>query len=149
MNVINPTLGTRTALAITGFGSLASANFVASNAYVCNTNKPIDVVVEVEAATTNTPAGNKVVAVYLKETLDGTNYRSGPESGSTATDERDLLPLGVVRMGTASTTHRASFSVAQALGYVPYGFKIVLKNDLAVTLTAGALYTTEVAGNIN
>lgn len=149
MNVINPTLGTRTSLAITGFGSLANGNYVTSNAYVPNTNKPIDVIVEVEAATTNTPGGNKLLSVFLKETLDGTNYRSGPESGTTTTDERDLLPLGVVRMASSTTTHRATFSVAQALGYVPYGFKIVLKNDLNVTLTSGALYTSEVAGNIN
>jgi len=149
MNVINPTLGSRAALTVSGLGTLASTNYAVSNAYVCNTNKPVDVVVEVEVATTNTPAGNKQLMVFLKESLDGTNYRSGPETGATTTDEPDLLPLGSIKLNTATTTHRASFSVAQQLGFVPYGFKVVVRNDLGVALTAGAVYTTEVAGVIN
>ena len=150
MNIVNPTLGARTSLPVTGFASLASANFAVSNAYVCDTNKPIDVVLEVTAITTNTPTGNKSLYVYLKETLDGTNYRSGPETGTTATDERDLLPLGVIRMNTASVSHRATFNIVQFLGYVPYGFKVVVKNDLGVTLTAGCvMFTSEVSGVIN
>ena len=149
MNIVNPTLGARTNLPCTGFASLASANYAVSNPYVCATNKPIDVVIEVEAATTNVPAGNKLLNVFLKETLDGINYRSGPETGTTTTDERDLLPLGTIRMNSQTTTHRGSFNITQFLGYVPYGFKVVVKNDLGVTLTSAAMYTTEISGVIN
>jgi hypothetical protein len=52
---ITQTQGTRTSLTVTGLGTLASATYVASSAYTANTNKPLDVVVEVECATTNTP----------------------------------------------------------------------------------------------
>lgn len=148
MNYLNPTIGSRTPLSISGFASLALGNYAVSNAYVCNNNKPVDVVIEVEAATTNTPAGNMCVQVFLKETLDGTNYRSGPETGTTTTDEKDLLYLGPLRLNSQTNVHRASFNIVQFLGYVPYGFKVVVKNDLGVALTSGNLFTTEIAGVI-
>ena len=114
--------GTRTALTSTGFSTLASATYVATSAYDCSVNDPYDVVVEVECATTNTPTGNKQVAVFAKESLDGTNYRSGPESGTTTTDEPNLRFLGTIPMNTASVTQRGSFSIVEAFGYVPHAF---------------------------
>lgn len=137
-------VGTRTALTSTGFSTLASATYVATSAYTAATNDPNDVVVEVECATTNTPTGNKQVVVFVKESLDGTNYRSGPESGTTTTDEPNLRFLGVIPVNTASTTQRGTFSVGDALGFCPYAFKVVLKNDLGVALTSGAVYTSEI-----
>ena len=47
-----PTVGTRTALTVTGLATLASATYVASATYTANTNKPWDVIVEVDVATT-------------------------------------------------------------------------------------------------
>ena len=137
--------GTRTALTSTGFSTLASATYVATSSYDCSVNDPYDVIVEVECATTNTPTGNKQVAVFAKESLDGTNYRSGPESGTTTTDEPNLRFLGTIPMNTASVTQRGSFSIAEAFGYVPHAFKLVLKNDLGVALTSGAVYTAEIS----
>ena len=121
--------GTRAALTSTGFSTLASATYVATSSYNCSTNDPYDVVVEVECATTNTPAGNKQAAVFVKESLDGTNFRSGPESGTTTTDETNLRFLGTVPMNTASVTQRGTFSIMDALGYVPYAFKSAPRQD--------------------
>lgn len=137
--------GARTSLTSTGFSTLASATYVATSSYDCSVNDPYDVVVEVECATTNTPAGNKQVAVFAKESLNGTNYRSGPESGTTTTDEPNLRFLGTIPMNTASVTQCGSFSIMDAFGYVPYAFKVVLKNDLGVALTSGAVYTAEIS----
>lgn len=145
MTTVKQPQAARSALTVTGLSTLASATYVASSAYTANTNQPLDVIVEVEAATTNTPTGNKQVAVFVKESLDGTNFRSGPESGTTTTDEPNLRFLGTIPMNTASVTQRATFSVAQALGYCPYAFKVVLKNDLGVALTSGAAYTAEIS----
>jgi hypothetical protein len=145
MATITQTVNTRTSLTVTGIGTLASATYVASSTYTANTNKPLDVIVEVEAATTNTPAGNKQVVVFVQESLDGTNFRSGPTSGTTTTDEPNLRFLGTVPMNTASVTQRGTFSVAQALGYCPHSFKIVVKNDLGVALTSAAAYTSEIS----
>ena len=145
MATITQTVGSRTSLTVSGLSTLASATYCVSGTYTPNTNKPLDVIVEVEVATTNPPAGNKQLAVFVKESLDGANFRSGPETGTTATDEPDLKFLGTIPMNTATNTHRGTFSVAQALGYCPYAFKIVLKNDLGVALTSGAAYTSEIS----
>lgn len=142
---INPTVGSRTSLTVSGLSSLASATYVASNAYNCNTNKPIDVIIEVDVATTNTPAGNKQVVVYIIESLDGTNFRSGPTSGTTTTDEPNLRFIGTVPMNSVTTTQIGMFSVATALGFVPLQFKVVLKNDLGVALTSGTAFISEIS----
>lgn len=146
----NPTLGTRTSLTFSGLSTLASGTFVTNTtAYACNTNKPMDVVVEVDVTTTNTPSGNKRVVVYISESLDGTNYRSGPTSGTTTTRAPNLRYMGSVPLTTASTAEIGMFSVVAALGYVPYSFYVVIFNDLGVALTAGTVYTSEISGVSN
>lgn len=147
MATFNPTLGTRTSLAFSGLSTLASGTYVQNTtAYNCNTNKPMNVVVEVEVATTNTPAGNKQAVVFLRESLDGTNFREGPTSGTTTTREPNLIQLGTIPVTLASTTERATFDVLSTLGYIPHSFYIVIKDDLNVALTSGAVYTSEVSG---
>lgn len=148
MGAVTTIQGARTALTVTGFGTLASATYVASSIYTANTNKPQDVVIEVEAATTNTAAGNQQVIAYVQASLDGTNFQTGPTSGTSDTDARDLTRLGVVPMRTNSATHRKMFNLLQALGFVPHSFKIVLKNDLGVALTSGAVYTAEISNSV-
>ena len=138
-------VGTRTALTVSGFSTLAAGNYTASNAYDCTTNKPVDVIVEVEVATTNTPSGNKQVVVFLKESLDGTNYQSGPESGTTTTDENDLTFAVSIPVNSSSTTHRKAVSLFSAFGFIPKSFKVIPKNDLGVALTSAAIYTSEVS----
>ena len=101
---------------------------------------------EVAAATTNTAAGNKQIVVFIQESLDGTNYRSGPTSGTATTDEPNLRLLGTIPMNSTTTTQTGTFSVAQSLGYCPFSFKVVLKNDLGVALTSGTVFTSEIAG---
>lgn len=145
MALVKQIVGARNALTVAGLATLASANYVASAAYTANTNQPLDVIVEVDAATTNTPAGNKQLLVFLQESLDGTSFRSGPTSGSTTTDEQNLRFLGAVPMNSINTAQVGTFSVVQALGYVPFAFKLVLKNDLGVALTSGAVFTSEIS----
>lgn len=145
MATVKQIVGTRTSLTVTGLSTLASSTYVASSAYNCSTNQPVDVIVELDLATTNTPAGNKQAVVFISDSLDGTNFRSGPTSGTTTTDEPDLRYLGTVPMNTASTTHIGTFSVFQALGYVPAQFKVIVKNDLGVALTSGTAFTSEVS----
>lgn len=148
MATVKQIVGTRTSLTVTGLSTLASATYVASNAYNCTTNQPIDVAIELDLATTNTPSGNKQVVVFLSESLDGTNFRSGPTSGTSTTREPNLLLMGVVPLTTASTTEIATFSVMQTLGYVPAQFKIILKNDLGVALTSGTAFTSEISQTV-
>ena len=148
MSVVKQVVGTRTALTVTGLGTLASGTYVASSAYNASTNQPLDVVVEVDVATTNIPTNNKQVVVFVQESLDGTNFRSGPTSGTATTDEPNLRLLGTVPVNTATTTQIGTFSVAAALGYVPAQFRVVLKNDLGVALTSGTAFTAEISGSV-
>jgi len=151
MATVSQIVGTRTSLPFTttSLSTLQSATYVQNTtAYDCSTNDPLDVIVELDVATTDTPSGNKQVVVFLQESLDGTNYRSGPTSGTATTREPNLLQLGVVPLTTASTTEIATFSVAQALGYVPLKFFIVVKNELDVALTSGTAFTSEITSTI-
>lgn len=140
-------VGARTSLAFTGLSTLASGAYVQNTtAYDCTVNQPPDVIVEVDVATTNTPAGNRQVVVFIQESLDGTSYRSGPTSGTTTTREANLQLLGrPIPVTTASTTEVATFSVFASLGYVPAKFFIVVKNDLGVALTSGTVWTSEIS----
>jgi hypothetical protein len=151
MATIKQIVGTRTSLAYNGtdLSTLASATYVQNTtAYDCTTNQPIDVIVEVDVTTTNTPTGNKQVVVFIRDSIDGTNFRSGPTSGTTATREPNLILLGIVPLTTASTSEIGLFSVQQKLGYVPAKFYIVIKNDLGVALTAGTVFTSEISSTV-
>jgi hypothetical protein len=149
MSTVKQVVGTRTSLSYTGLSTLASATYVRNTtAYDCTTNQPLDVVIEVDAATTNTPAGNKQLVVFIQDSLDGTNFRSGPSSGTSTTDEPNLRFLGTLPIGTASVTQIGTFSLVAALGYIPAKFYVVIKNDLGVALTSATVYTSEISGTV-
>ena len=114
MAVVKLVAGPLTSLTVTGLSTLASATYVASNVKDNTTNQPLDVMVEVTVATTNTPAGNKQVVVFAQASYDNTNFQTGPTSGTTTTEEPVLTLLGVVPLPLASTTERKSFAVAAA-----------------------------------
>jgi len=101
----------------------------------------------VDVGTTNTPTGNKQVVVFIAESLDGTNFRSGPTSGTTTSNEPNLKFLGTVPMNIAGS-QIGQFSIAAALGYVPAAFFIIIKNDLGVALTSGTVFTAEISSTV-
>ena len=149
MAIVKQVVGTRTALTSTGFSTLAAASYIATSTYSSVTNQPLDLMVEVTAATTNVPAGNKQVVVFAVASLDNTTFQSGPQSGSAATDEPLLSFLGVVQIATTAITEVKAFSVANAYGGVlPPFVKIVLKNDLGVALTTGSVATSEISATV-
>jgi hypothetical protein len=147
MAVIKSDVQAPVSLTVTGLATLASATYVVSNVLSHSVNDPLDVLIDVAIATTNTPAGNRQVVIFAKGSLDGSNFGSGPESGTTATDEPDLHYVGSLPMNTATTTHRKVFSLAAAYGGVlPASTKLVFKNDLGVTITSASVQTSEVWG---
>ncbi|MBK8858847.1 MAG: hypothetical protein IPN11_14535 [Opitutaceae bacterium] len=129
--------------------SLASATYVAGTAVDVSSIDPLDIIVEMAVVQTATASsGNKRTQVFIQTSLDGTNYSTGPTSGTTTTDEPDLYKIGDVPCNVASTTHRKAFSVLAAIGWVPPYFKLICHNDLGTALSTGctAHYTT-VTGN--
>lgn len=151
MATIKSIVGARNSLAYTGSGlsTLASATYVQNTtAYNCTTNQPLDVVIEVDITPGNAVAGNKQALVFISESLDGTNYRSGPTSGTTATREPNLRMLGVLPLTTNSQAEKGMFSIVQGLGYVPYDFFIIIRNDSGQAFAAGTVFTSEISNTV-
>ncbi len=127
--------------AVLALGTLASATYVTSSAIDLGATIPMDVTFEMEANANGTPSGNKQLVLFCKFSLDNTNWGSGPESGTTATEEGDLHFIGA--MPTVDTNdHRKFFSLA-GLPIARY-LKLVVKNDLGVALTSGNVYKSDI-----
>lgn len=129
--------------AVLALGTLASATYVTSSAIDLGATIPLDVTFEMECNPNGTPSGNKQLMLFAKFSLDNSNFGSGPESGTTATEEPDLHFIGA--MPTNDTNdHRKFFSLA-GLPIARY-LKLVVKNDLGVALTSGNVYRADITG---
>lgn len=128
---------------VLNLGTLASLNYITSAAIDLGANIPLDVTLEVECDPNGTPTGNRQLILFAKLSLDNTNFGSGPESGTTATEEADLHWIGTLPCNDINT-HRKFFSL-QGLPITRY-IKLVVKNDLGVALSSGAVYRADITG---
>lgn len=149
MAAITAVVGTKTALTTSALNSLASATYVSAGTIDLTAADPLDVLVEV-AATPGTVSGNKQVVVFAKVSLDGSTWTSGPETGSTATDEPNLKFIGTVPCNTNSTQQINTLSVVSALGFIPPHLEIVIKNDTGAALASSghSVHYAVVTGNV-
>lgn len=149
MATITAIVGSKTALTTSALNSLASATYVAAGTIDLTAADPLDVLVEV-AATPGTVSGNKQLVVFAKISLDGTTWTSGPETGTTATDEPNLRFLGTVPCNTNATQQINTLSVVSALGFIPPHLEIVVKNDTGAALAASghSVHYAVVTGNV-
>lgn len=152
MATVTSVVGTRTATgSSTAHNSLANGTYVSVGTLTHNTNKPLDVLLEVTAVS-GTVAGNKQLVVFAQASLDGTNFETGPTSGTTTTDEPNLHFVGVVPLNSNSTAQTRIFSLAAAYGgALPYASKIILKNDSGAALATSAsnvVNYSEVTGSV-
>lgn len=148
MTAFTSLLGTVTSIPFTGsaLSTLANVTYVTStNPVDLGAVTPLDCVLELPV-TPGTVSGNKQVVLFIKISVDGSNYSSGPESGTTTTDEPDLYLIGVVPCNTNSTAEKKSFSMASALGFCPRYFKPVVKNDSGAALSAGTVNYVTITG---
>ena len=151
MATIKQNVGTKTSIPFTG----SSLSTLANNTFVAPTGDldftavdPLDVMAEL-AVTPGTVSSSKQVILYAKSSLDGTNFSSGPQSGTTATDEPNLTLIGVLPCNTNSTAQRGIFSVASAFGgVIPPYLRFVVKNETGAALTAGTLDYSIVTGEV-
>lgn len=149
MASITAVVGAKTALTTSALNSLASATYVSAGTIDLTSDDPLDVLVEV-AATPGTVTGNRQVVVFAKVSLDGSTWTSGPETGSTATDEPNLKFIGTVPCNTNSTQQINTLSVVSALGFIPPHLEIVVKNDTGAALAASghSVHYAVVTGNV-
>lgn len=132
MTTYSEPITTKSALTIT-LNSLANVTYVAATGIDVSAIDPTDVIVEIEV-TPGTVAGNKRLLVFLQESLDNSNFSSGPSSGTTVTDEPNLYQIGTLPLGTNATLQRKAFSVKAALGWVPPYIKFIVFNDSGAAL---------------
>jgi hypothetical protein len=147
MATITSVVGTRTALTTSALNSLASNNYVSCGTINHTTNNPLDVLLEV-TVDADTSTGNQRCVVFAKGSLDGTNFETGPESGSTTTNEPDLTFVGVVPCRDTNS-HTKIFSLASAFGGVlPQHTRIIVKNETGGALASSghSVYYSEVTG---
>lgn len=135
--------GTRSS-AVLALGTLAAATYVASSSIDLGTAIPYDVTFEVECNPNGTPSGNKQLILFAKFSLDNTNWGSGPESGTAATEEADLHWIGTLPTNDTND-HRKFFSLSGSP--ICRYMKLVVKNDLGVALTSGNVYRADIALN--
>lgn len=139
MTAFTNVIGTRTAFTIT-LNSLANVTYVAATAINLNNitsggKAPLDVVLELEI-TPGTVAGNKAAKLFAQVSMDGTNFSTGPTSGTTVTDEPDLYFIGALPLLTNSTLQRKGFSLLQTLGFIPWSLKPIVFNDSGAAFAA-------------
>jgi hypothetical protein len=146
MATIKSEVQTATALTVTGLSTLASATYCVSNTITLSTNDPLEVLVDV-TVTPGTTTGNKQLVVFAQSSVDGTNFSTGPTSGTTTTDEAVLFYVGSLPLNTNATAQRKMFALAPAFGgTLPAAAKIVFKNDSGAAFTAGSVQIAEVWG---
>ena len=145
MATVTQAVGTRTNLG--SLGTLANGTYVNAGTITFDTNKNGEVLLEV-SATPGTVSGNKQLVVFAQKSLDGTNFETGPTSGTTTTYEPDLTFIGVVPLLTNSTLQRKTFSLAQAFGTLPFAAKIICKNDSGAALASGSVEYSEVTTTV-
>lgn len=148
MATITMPQGTRTSLTTSALDSLASATYVSAGTITLSTNDPIECLIEVKV-TPGTVSGNKQVVVFAQGSLDGTNFESGPTSGTTTTDEPNLRFIGVVPCNSNSTAQTKILSLSNAYGALPAAVKIIIKNDTGAALASSGhhVYYAEITGN--
>jgi hypothetical protein len=132
-------------LASTAFGTIGTITHNSAG------KAPLDCLVEL-SVTPGTVAGNKQAILYAQASLDGTNFSSGPASGAVATDEANLIFIGVLPLGTNAALQSRVFSLAAAFGGVlPYATRLIVKNDSGAALAASGhdAYRADQSGDVS
>lgn len=150
-STIKKPLGARTQITLSAHNSLAQGTYVALGTITHNTNQPVDDLLEVTVTAGTSVSGGKQLLVFAKQSLDGTNFTNGPESGTSTLDEPNLFFIGAIPMNTANGTMTDVFSLASAYdGNLPYASKIIVKNDSGATLASSgnSAYHAEVTSTV-
>lgn len=144
---ITANISAQTVLSVSNIATLPAGKYgAASNTINLLAVDPLDVIFEIEI-TPGVVSGNKQALIFVKTSVDGSIFSTGPESISdVSTDEPNLCLLGALPLNTSSQTQRGHFSVAAALGWVPAGLRLVVKNDSGAAFTAALADYVTVAG---
>lgn len=133
-------IGSRTAIsgASTAMNSLANATYavVGTVQFESSGKVPLDAKLEV-SVTPGTTSGIPQVDIFAQESLDGTNFGTGPTSGTTNTDLPNLTWLMSIPCNTNATLQRSFCTLATILGgQLPHSLRIIARNATGAALAA-------------
>lgn len=138
-------LGTTTALSGNA-NSLASGSYVSMGVIDFTTAPPHECLIEVSLQASTTTSGNKQVVLFLRDSIDGTNFSVAPSSS----DEPNARLLGVVSLPDTTARRSIAFPVSQLFGgALPQKVEVYAKNDCGVALASTGQvgqYRTETFG---
>lgn len=146
MATVTQTVGTRTNLG--SLGTLATGTYLNVGTITFNTDNPVECLLEV-SVTPGSVSGNKQLVVFAQKSLDGTNFETGPTSGTSTTDEPNLTFIGTVSLATNATLQRTVFSLSMIFGGVlPSAAKIIVKNDSGSAISSGSVEYSKVTTTV-
>ncbi len=146
MATVTQTVGTRTNLG--SLGTLATGTYLNVGTITFNTDNPVECLLEV-SVTPGSVSGNKQLVVFAQKSLDGTNFETGPTSGTSTTDEPNLTFIGTVSLATNATLQRTVFSLSMIFGGVlPSAAKIIVKNDSGAAISSGSVEYSKVTTTV-
>jgi hypothetical protein len=132
----------------------ATATFVTLGTITHNSSGkvPLDCVVELAVTAPATVGGGKMVWLYAQASLDGTNFGTGPTSGTSTTDLSNLRLVGGLPLNSNGTLQRDVFSLAAAHrgGVLPFATKLIAYIDVGAALPASGhdVYTADYTGDL-
>lgn len=137
--------GTTTALSGNA-NSLASGSYASLGVIDFTTAPPHECFVEVSLQASAATSGNKQVVLFIRDSIDGTNFSVAPS----ATDEANTRFLGTVSLPDTTARRSIAFPVSPLFGgALPQKVEIYAKNDSGVALAASGQtgqYRTETFG---
>jgi hypothetical protein len=158
MTTAKITQGTRTQLsgaaAAMNSASGATATFVTLGTITHNSSGkvPLDCLVELSVTAPSTVGGGKMVWLFAQPSLDGTNFGTGPTSGTATTDMPNLRLIGGLPMNSNNTLERDVFSLAAAYrgNVLPFATRLIAYIDVGAALPSSGhdCYTMDVAGDL-
>ena len=137
------TLGTRTSVGT--LGTLANNTYLNVGTITFNTNTNMGCKLEVYATPGTVSGSAPQLLIFAQQSLDGTNYETGPVSSTSNTDQQNLTYLGSLPLNSNSTLQRRVIDLAASFGgSLPYSANIIVQNVSGAALASGSVYYSEV-----
>jgi hypothetical protein len=135
--------GTNTALSANANGA-ANATYTSLGVIDFGTSPPHECFIEIVVAASASTSGNKQAVVYLRSSVDGTNFSITPSS----TDAINSKWIGTLSLPDSTSRRSVAFPVSpQFGGALPQKIEVFIFNDCGVSFTtATGQYRTEIFG---
>ena len=113
--------------------SAASLSFTSLGVIDFGSAPPHECLVEVMIQASSAPGGNKQALVFVRSSLDGTNFSDAPSTATT----RQSFNIGMVDLPDTNARRSGAMSVARVFnGALPRKIEVFVYNDCGVAFAA-------------